>query len=157
MEQRNMAFGSDSRTTPSTSITSFLTFLTRSVLFFRSFPCALAAFFPNNAVVLLDEDGVDVVSTTTFKRGDVKQRCAGKGIVKAVVVPQNIIVHRDRIANSLDSVILVKLVNRGQKMVEESSSPVDKRRRLTFCRGGRAFFELVEKMRHGRRDRIYRA
>ena len=50
MAHRNMALGSDSKTTPSTSITSSLTFRTRSVLLLRSFPSARAAFFPNSTV-----------------------------------------------------------------------------------------------------------
>jgi hypothetical protein len=60
---RNMAFGRLSMTTPSTSITSSFTFLTRSVLFFRSLPCARASFLPNNEVELGANDvEVPVVS-----------------------------------------------------------------------------------------------
>lgn len=48
MAHRNMAFGKLSSTTASTSMTSSFCFLTRSVLFFRSFPCSLAAFLPKS-------------------------------------------------------------------------------------------------------------
>jgi len=48
--QRNIALGRASTTTASTSMTSSLTFLTRSFLFFRSFPCARASFFPKSIV-----------------------------------------------------------------------------------------------------------
>lgn len=54
MAHRNMALGRLSRTTASTSITSSFVFRTRSVLFFLSFPLALASFFPNKAVVDVD-------------------------------------------------------------------------------------------------------
>jgi len=49
---RNMAFGKDSITTASTSMTSSFIFLTRSVRFFRSFPLARAAFLPNRVVLV---------------------------------------------------------------------------------------------------------
>jgi len=48
--QRNMALGRLSTTIASTSMTSSLTFLTRSLLFFRSFPLARASFFPKSDV-----------------------------------------------------------------------------------------------------------
>ena len=56
--QRNMAFGRDSITTASTSMTSSFTFLTRSLRPLRSFPLALASFFPKRAVVDVSMDGV---------------------------------------------------------------------------------------------------
>ena len=52
-----MALGRDSDTMASTSMTSSFCFLTRSVLFLRSFPAARAAFLPNRDVV----DKADVV------------------------------------------------------------------------------------------------
>lgn len=45
-----MALGKLSITTASTSMTSSFCFLTRSVLFLRSFPSARAAFLPNKIV-----------------------------------------------------------------------------------------------------------
>jgi len=58
--QRNMAFGRLSITTPSTSMTSSLTFLTRSARPLRSFPLARAAFFPKRAVVDGDDGCANV-------------------------------------------------------------------------------------------------
>ncbi|VEU40219.1 unnamed protein product [Pseudo-nitzschia multistriata] len=55
MAQRNMAFGRLSKTTPSTSITSSFGFFTLVFFFFDSFPWALAAFFPNSAVVDIEQ------------------------------------------------------------------------------------------------------
>jgi len=52
MSHLNIAFGNDSITVASTSMTSSLTFLTRSFLFFRSFPFALASFLPKRVVLL---------------------------------------------------------------------------------------------------------
>lgn len=47
-------------TTASTSITSSLTFFTRSLRFLRSFPFILASFFPKRAVVDVSTVGLKV-------------------------------------------------------------------------------------------------
>lgn len=54
-EQRNIALGSDSRTTPSTSITSSFTFLVRSDAPFLAFPSERASFFPLSSVDDIDD------------------------------------------------------------------------------------------------------
>ena len=72
MTHRNMALGRLSRTTPSISITSSLTFLTRSVLFFRSLPVSRASFFPNKMRV---DKGDDDDNDTTDAVGDVTCGC----------------------------------------------------------------------------------
>lgn len=58
IEQRNMAFGRDSMTTASISITSSFTFFTRFLRALLSFPFALASFFPKRAEVDVDLDSV---------------------------------------------------------------------------------------------------
>ena len=64
MVHRNMAFGKDSVTTASTSMTSSFCFLTRSVRFFRSFPLARAAFLPNR--VVLEKELLVLVPAAVF-------------------------------------------------------------------------------------------